>query len=150
MTKSEFEQLVAEKKARRPIWFELESESPCSEEDIASLEAVLGAHLAPEFRDFLATHGAGMFAFLKVLGVKRGTSWELASHRHGLPVDFVPVGDLETGDYYGHKVVDGQCEPTVSVWDHETSAIQPTQYDDFYSLVAAVGLKIVSVPPEMP
>lgn len=140
MTKSEFDVLVAERKAKRPLWFELEREDPATDEDVADFEAVLGVQLPLQYRDFLTTHGAGMFAFLKVLGLKRGTSWEVTSHRRGLPVDFIPVADLETGDYYGHNVVDGRCDERVSVWDHETSAVQPTQYEDFYALVAAVGL----------
>lgn len=140
MTKDEFEALVAERMARRPHWFELDRDGPATDEELAQLESNLGAQLPRQFRDFLLSHGAGMFAFLKVLGPKRGTGWEVSAHRHGLPVDFVPVADLETGDFYGHRVVDRRCDDEVTIWDHETGAIRPTQFDDFYSLVVAVAL----------
>ena len=140
MTRTDFDALVARVKARRPLWFELQREAPFTDQDLADFETSLGVQLPRQYRDFLSTHGAGTFAFLKVLGLNRGTPRDLSSQRPDLPVDFIPVADLETGDYYGYRVVDGRCEERVSVWDHDARTVQRTLYEDFYALVAAVGL----------
>lgn len=118
MRRDDFEVLVAQAKARAPHWFELERVAS-SERDVADLEAQLGIRLPLAYRDFVTAHGAGLFAFLTVLGPGTGTPWDLTAHRRGLPAEFIPVADLATGDYFGHVVVDGRCQERVSVWDHD-------------------------------
>ena len=140
MTKTEFDSLVQERRRSRPLWFGLEQDEAATEDEVRRVEAGLGRVLPAQYREFLTTHGAGMFAFLKVLGVKPGTSWELTTHRERLPEDFLPVADLETGDYFGHRIVAGRCEAEVFVWNHETQSVEPTKYCCFYDLVAAVAL----------
>lgn len=82
MDKVDFETLVANTKAARPMWFQLDRDDPASLREIEAVEHEIGAELSAGHRDFLRTHGAGLFAFAKVLGVRPGTEWYILDHRY--------------------------------------------------------------------
>ncbi len=141
MTKTGFDQLVEETERSHPLWFQLDREPPATAEAIGSLEAVLGLRLPPEHRDFLMTHGAGLFAFADVLGVRPGTVGYLPASVPFVGDQFVPAVDTGSGDFYGFRRAEGACSPGVVYWDHDSSRINDTEYMDFYELVADVGLR---------
>ena len=141
MTKNEFDQLVKETEQSHPLWFQLDRAPPAADEELATLEGVLGCRLAPEHRDFLMTYGAGLFAFANVLGVRPGGDSYLGEAMAFTGAGFVPAIDTGTGDYYGFLGQDGQCSPKVVYWDHDSTEVKDTDYRDFYELVAAVGLR---------
>jgi len=141
VTKNEFDQLVRETERSHPLWFQLDREPPAADEEVDTLEGVLGCRLAPEHRDFLMTHGAGLFAFANVLGVRPDGDSYLGDVLAFVSGDFVPAMDTGTGDYYGFLRGGGQCSPKVVYWDHDSSVVKDTDHRDFYELVASVGLQ---------
>ena len=59
MNFQEFSNLVANKMRTNPIWFQLESDSPSSREEISQLEANIGAQLPDEYKQFTTKYGSG-------------------------------------------------------------------------------------------
>lgn len=53
---------------------------------------------------------------------------------------FLPVIDLETGDYIGFRIKDGSCQSEVSLYLHEENSFRDTGLD-FYEALLKYGLK---------
>ena len=60
MATVEFDKFIRTVMEQNPRWFE-EVEPPVSEEDVAKVEAILGAPLPEEFKHFAMTFGGGIF-----------------------------------------------------------------------------------------
>lgn len=140
MKKDEFDRIVAEAEAKHPLWFQLDRDPPATLDKIVQAERNLGGRLPDEYRDFLLAHGAGHFAFALILGVETGSEWNIVQHKSALPVDFVPVSDTGTGDYFGFVVRNGRCDRPVAFWDHETGSVQESAFPDFYEMLLARAL----------
>ncbi len=145
MTLHEFTALVAEAEAAHPVWFGLASDSVPADSGLAAAEASLGAVLPEQYKEFLRHYGGGDFAFTNIFSLDEASDWNLLRiHADiGLLADrFLAISDNQAGDYYGFIVADGCCSTELYFYDHEDGQIRATQYEDIFSYIAQVGLRL--------
>jgi hypothetical protein len=141
MTHEEFAALVERLRAAHPVWFDLDSDAPASEEQLAAIEAELGARLPADFRWFLATYGGGDFAFGELYSADPSSHVRLPEMQAGLPARFVAFTDNGAGDRYGFPVRDGEARDEVLVHDHETGELEATSDPGFLEFVRRTALR---------
>lgn len=138
----EFESLMRRLKIARPIWFELEQGPVSSLGEVHAFESRVGADLPDQYKRFLLEFGHGHFGFLKILGLTDIAELDSNLPSQQLPTGFLPVADLETGDYFGYEPNgNGEFGSAVVAWDHELSSYTGVRYPDFFTLVASVAFK---------
>lgn len=130
-------------KARKPIWFGLESEPLASESDISTAEAALGVRLPNSYRDFVRTYGGGFFAFGNVFSVAVGSDWNIVEKNRQTKIPaFLVVSDNGAGDYYGFSVVDQVCGERIYLWDHESpQKVAETSFDNLFDFLMVSALR---------
>lgn len=135
---------VNDVKQKKPIWFGLEADLVCSQDDIEFIENELSVKLTNEYKTFLMNFGGGYFAFSNIFSGDKDSEWYLISKNKELNLledkSFLAISENEVGDYYGYKVKDGVCESIISLFDHEENEIKKTIYDDFYNFVLKKAL----------
>jgi hypothetical protein len=144
VTSEEFEELVSSVRRDHPVWFGLESDAAARDEEISAAEADLQVSLPLEYRQFVKRFGGGYFALANVFSVTDGSDWSIVlRNRRSASVTgkgFVAVSDNGTGDYYGFCVHGGACERRVSIYDHSSGDIVPTEFDDLFDFLARKAL----------
>ncbi|AHF07945.1 SMI1/KNR4 family protein [Desulfitobacterium metallireducens] len=139
-----FSKVVNETRICHPVWFGLESDLKSSDEDITFIETNLMLRLPKEYKEFIKEYGGGYFAFTVIFSGIKESEWFIVSKNKEAGVvtsyNFLAVSNNGAGDYYGFKVVDGICESSISVWDHEEKGVKPTTYKNLYHYIYCVGL----------
>ena len=142
----EFESIVNEMKKKRPKWFELDSDPPCTKSDLTEIEKDLSVQLPSEYKIFLQNIGGGYFAFVSVFSGAKDSEWYVTTQNEQAGTlkkhSFLAVSDNEVGDYYGFIVENGVCESRVSFFDHEDSKVKKTEYENFFNYLVEVGLSL--------
>jgi hypothetical protein len=147
MIDAEIDTLLTERMASQPHLFtgsHVERDSPIDETTLRTIESSRDVVLPREFKRFLATHGAGSFAFADIYSPDESSDWSLWTEYDFMPDlrgKFLPFANNGCGDYYGFAIVDGVCADAVSWADHETNySIIPSNYSDFNEFLALVAL----------
>ena len=118
MAAVEFDKFIRTVMEQNPRWFE-EVEPPVSEEDIAKVEAILGAPLPEEFKHFAMTFGGGYFGRINLSTLNAQSRWYLLS-RPSVKVGgkrMLVISDDQTGGYCGF-VLDGGAYQTRVTYVH--------------------------------
>lgn len=131
---------IAEKKSKL---FALDSDDIASAEMIAVVESYYNIKLPYNYKEFVQQYGGGYFGFTIVFScdcngmfyIINKISVEWVRKR-----SFLPVIDLETGDYIGFKISDGICQSAVLLYAHEEDSFQNIGMD-FYEALLKHGLK---------
>lgn len=139
----EFSNLVADKKHTNPIWFQLESDSPSSMEDISQLEANIGTQLPDEYKQFTTKYGSGHFAFGIVYSPDRSSAFSLENENlknRGIRKNYIIFSENGSGDYYGFRSKEEKCSSEVFFWDHESEEWSETEHFNLFAFLASIAL----------
>jgi hypothetical protein len=121
MTREDFSDLVRKLRQTRPVWFDLPSDAPPPEQEIAEIERGLGAKLPADFVWFLKEYGGGDFGLATIYSADRESEFHLLERQEeGLPDNLVVFSDNGAGDLYGFPIDDGVARDEVLLLDHET------------------------------
>ena len=130
-------------KKKRPILFQLEHDNPVDSKTINEHEIYFGIKFADSYRKFLSEFGGGYWGFIKVFSVDNTGDFNIKKY---ITKDFVnehsflPIVDLETGDYIGYNISDDKCTEDLLLWLHEEQEKIKIRFD-FYELLIFKGLK---------
>lgn len=130
-------------KRERPGLFELERDAIVSDDVVDTIEQFYGITFADSYRKVMKNIGGGYFGFIVIYSLDANGLFYLKSNvTKGMieSMQMLPVIDLETGDYIGYEINDGQCTERLFVWDHDENRKIEIQ-DDFYSVLINRGLK---------
>jgi hypothetical protein len=115
-----------------------------TEQELASVEAILETRLPRDYREFMLRYGGGMFLFVDLYPVVSPTSGRdglVEANRHDWSdPTFIVVAPVGSGDEWGFSSVDGICEDEVSFLDHEDGSRQ-FWAADFFEFLARTGLR---------
>lgn len=141
MNTDDFSDLLVERQAKHPIWFELPGDEPADDLSLNRLEDELGARFPLDYRWFLKALGGGDFAFVAIYSADQASDLLITRNQPDVPVPFVAVTDDGTGNLIGFPVVEGVCADRIMEFDHESGEIRPTGHGGFLDFVAEVGLR---------
>ena len=140
----EFIGIVNEIKNKKPVWFGLDSDPPCTDSDITKIVNSLSVQFPTEYKMFLKGIGGGYFAFTNLFSGTKDSEWNILTQNNEAGLletkNFLAISDNGVGDFYGFKVKNGLCEAKISFFDHEDNQIKPTKYENLYEYLIKVGL----------
>lgn len=130
-------------KKSRPILFQLEHDNPVNSKIINEHEMFYGIKFAESYKKFLTEYGGGYWGFIKIFSVdctgkcyiKNYVSKEFINK-----YSFLPIVDLETGDFIGYNISDNKCTEELIFWLHEEKE-KINIKSNFYELLILKGLK---------
>ncbi len=136
-----FRTKVTNLKARKPVWFGLDSDCPATETQVEAAEKSLGVSLPCAYKAFVRDFGGGYFAFGNVFSVS-SSEWNIVSRNQKTDIHgFIAISDNGVGDYYGFKVCGGVCGDCIYLWNHEEpSEVRPTDFGDMFELLDRIAL----------
>lgn len=143
MNFQEFSNLVANKMRTNPIWFQLESDSPSSREEISQLEANIGAQLPDEYKQFTTKYGSGYFAFGVVYSPSLSSAFPLEKKNltnQAIRKNYIIFSENGSGDYYGFRSTEEKCSSEVFLWDHESEEWSETEHFNLFAFLASTAL----------
>lgn len=143
MNFEEFSKLIDEKKRTNPIWFQLESDTPSSNEEICQLEASIDAQLPDEYKKFVTKFGSGHFAFGAIYSPNPDSDFPLEKtnfNNQGIKKNHIIFSENGSGDYYGFQVSEKKCSSRVFFWDHELEECHKTEYSNLFAFLASTAL----------
>ncbi|BCU78069.1 SMI1/KNR4 family protein [Luteolibacter sp. LG18] len=144
MTKSEFHQKLIEAKQQRPKVFGSTTPDPLASDDqIDTLENIIGCKLEGSHREFLQEFGGGDFGFGVLFCANPESEWFLVSHlnQRSRDLSFIPVSDDFAGGVYGFLAKNGRCEPPLLVLDHESGDLIKTDFHNVFDFMDRYALR---------
>ncbi|MBQ3691827.1 MAG: SMI1/KNR4 family protein [Clostridia bacterium] len=145
MNFSDFYRITEDIKSKHPIWFELNSRNVPTDSDIKLVESNLNIILNDDYKNFVKRYNGGYFAFTKILTVCSEDELYLLNFNSSEFVEkykFVTVGDMETGDMVGFKVVNGLCGSEVFVFNHEKKTVENSNIGNFFDYILKYGYNL--------
>lgn len=153
MTFDEFQNIIRQDQASHPFEYELAKDRIATDEDIRAAEQRLGVKLPEDYKLFVKAYNGGYFAYVDVLSCDpQGECYICDVYDINTPeflkyYHFLAVSDLETGDYAGYRIENGECKPGICFYHHdEEDAISEPQYDDLFDYLINFGLAPVRNP----
>lgn len=138
-----FNMKVKEVAEKKPKLFAIDSDDIACVEKIAVVENYYNIKLPCSYKEFVQQYGGGYFGFIIVFSCDCNGMFYIIdkiSVEWVKKKSFLPVIDLETGDYIGFKIIDGICQSVVSLYSHEEDSFQDIGMD-FYEILIKYGLK---------
>ena len=143
MDRLNFEIRVREVAARKPRLLALESDNKGNIKMIEAVEEYYSVKLPDCYKDFVKQYGGGYFGFIIVYSCDCDGMFYIKdsiSKEWVLKKSFLPIIDLDTGDFLGFKIKDGICQNTVALYYHEENELQELEMS-FYEVLLKYGLK---------
>ena len=143
MEKSDFDEKIRKIAQSRPRLFALDADGTASAEMIADVERYYGIKLPDSYKEFVQRYGGGYFGYTVVFSCDcKGAFYirKKVSKEWMIEKNFLPVIDLETGDYLGFSVKEEGSSDTLLLYLHEEDCLQDTGID-FYEALLKYGLK---------
>lgn len=143
MDRISFQNKVKEMTEKKPRLFALESDAKVDIGEIEAVEKYYEIILPDSYKDFVRQYGGGYFGFIVVYSCDCNGMFYIKDHvlkERVIEKSFLPVVDLETGDFMGFKIDAGICKSKVNLYSHEKEALQEMQMD-FYEALLKYGLK---------
>ena len=144
MNFDDFKSLVESKRKSNPIWFALDADKKPSQEDYTKVETKLGAKLPLDYLRFINEFGGGYFAFSNVFSLDEQSDFNIVNQNYNYAVirkGHVLLSENGTGDFYGYKVVNGDCLPQIRFFDHETQQWYETEFADLFEYLERFALR---------
>ena len=142
MDRISFRNKIKEIAEKFPKLFALVSDAKVDIAEVKTVEEYYNIILPDSYKDFVNQYGGGYFGFIVVYSCDSDGMFYIKEHVLKEWVKdqlFLPVIDLETGDFLGFEVKDGICKKQVSLYLHEEDSIQEMQID-FYEALLEFGL----------
>ncbi len=108
------------------------------------VEAYYGIKLPQDYKDFLLQYGGGYFAYTIVYSLDENSDFCLRNKvrpKFLEKYNFLPVVDFETGDVAGFEIIDGKCQNTISIYNHENAEMIDLE-DNLYGVLAEYGISV--------
>lgn len=143
MDKISFDNKLKEIVVGKPKLFALESDNKANDEKINIVEKYYKIKLPDSYKEFVKQYGGGYFGFIVVYSCdKNGMFYikDYVSKEWIQNKSFLPIVDLETGDFIGFKVKEGICRNTVSLYSHEENKLENLEMN-FYDALLRYGFK---------
>ncbi|MCM1416757.1 MAG: SMI1/KNR4 family protein [bacterium] len=142
MDKNIFDNKVREIVEKSPRLFGLHSDNMASAAMIKDVEEYYNFKLPDSYKEYLKQYGGGYFGYIIVYScdynsmfyIKKNVAKELV-----LENAFLPIIDLETGDFIGFKILGEKCQNAVTLYLHEEDELQDLKMD-FYDALLKYGL----------
>jgi hypothetical protein len=144
MNISDFEKIYARARVERPKIFQLSiPDAVCTDFDVYHVESSLGLLIPQDVKSFWKTFGAGSIGLIDILSPHENSAFSIIKYvqdrRHLLPSDWLPFSDDLAGGVYMIGLPSSIEEGSVAYFDYGTSAIEKSDYDNVYQLVAKLG-----------
>ena len=139
-----FQNKVNEIMKEKPRLFALESDIKANREMIELVENYYNVLLPDTYKDFVKQYGGGYFGFIIVYSCDCNGMFYIKDKvlkEWVLEKKFLPIVDLETGDFLGFEITDGVCQDTVALYSHEEDEVEELGID-FYGALLKYGLNI--------
>lgn len=143
MDRSLFESKVNDMFIKKPKLFCFGFDERASNKMIEEVEKYYNVRMCKEYKEFLELYGGGYFGFVVIFSCDHNSKFYIKSNVLKDWVSeklFLPVVDLETGDFFGFEIMDGKCQNTISLYSHEEDMIYELEMD-FYEILLKYGLK---------
>ncbi len=136
-----FNTLVDECGAKKPILFGLEHDKILCAEEIEQLEKTVHIALPEKYKEFIMNYGGGYFGYANIYSLDIDSNFYLLKHNN-LPFEkFIRIADNGCGDHYLFCIDKGKCLEPLYYYDHESGKTIPTEYEDVFEYLVKVGLK---------
>ncbi|MBQ8262782.1 MAG: SMI1/KNR4 family protein [Lachnospiraceae bacterium] len=143
MDRISFQNKVKEMSEKNPTLFALETDVKADIEKIEDIEKHYDIILPEAYKDFVRQYGGGYFGLVVVYSCDCSGMFYLKDNISKEWVEekcFLPVIDLETGDFLGFEIDAGICKSKVTLYLHEEVSLQKMELD-FYEALLRFGLK---------
>ena len=143
MEKHNFQNIIREVAEKNPIIFALEPDARAEAQRIDDVEKYYEVTLPDSYKDFASQYGGGYFGFIVVYSCDCNGAFYIKKNvlkEWVLEKSFLPVVDLETGDFIGFEIKDGICQNMVALYSHEEGDVRKMEVD-FYEALLIYGLK---------
>lgn len=124
-----------------------ESDAKVDIEKMEDVEKYYDIILPDTYKDFVSQYGGGYFGFIVVYSCDCNGMFYIKDNvlkEWVVEKCFLPVVDLETGDFLGFEIDAGICKSKVTMYSHEEEALQEMQID-FYEALLKFGLKCMEI-----
>lgn len=136
-----FNSVVEECRAKKPILFGLEHDKILSAEEIVQFERIAQITLPEKYKEFITRYGGGYFGYANIYSLDSESDFYILKHNN-LPLEkFIRIADNGCGDYYLFKMDKGKCLEPVYFYDHDADKVTPSEHDDVFEYLIKVGLK---------
>ena len=136
-----FNTVVEEYRAKKPILFGLEHDKILSAEEIEQFEKTAQITLPEKYKEFIKSYGGGYFGYANIYSLDSDSDFYLLKHNNLPFKNYIRIADNGCGDYYLFSIENGKCLDSLLLSDHETGRIVWTEYGDIFEYLIEIGLK---------
>lgn len=140
----DFARLVDGVRESHPQWMTLEADKAPTPAEVYKAEEGLGAQLPAEYIEFIRSYGGGDFAFTVIYSLDPSSDLNIVEKNHAPWLsrrDFIAFSDNGAGDYFGFQVESRTAGSAVYLLDHESGAIEVTEFANVYEYLVSIGLR---------
>lgn len=136
-----FRNKVQQVKAKKPLLFALESDTPPSVDEIEHFEKSYGVALPEKYKLFISEFGGGYFGYANIYSLDKSSNYFVMKHKSFVPSSYLPIADNGCGDFYVLKCNDNYCSDRIYFYTHDSQGITETKYLDILEYLLDIGLK---------
>ena len=103
-----FRNNVQQVKAKKPILFALETDTPPSIDKIEDFEKIYRMVLPEKYKLFIIEFGGGYFGYANIYSLDNRSNYFIMKHKSFVPNGYLPIADNGCGDFYVLKC-NGEC-----------------------------------------
>lgn len=136
-----FRNNVQQVKAKKPILFALETDTPPSIDKIEDFEKIYRMVLPEKYKLFIMEFGGGYFGYANIYSLDNSSNYFIMKHKSFVPNGYLPIADNGCGDFYVLKCNGEYCSDKIYYYTHDSQEITETAYHDILEYLLDVGLK---------
>lgn len=99
-----FRNNVQQVKAKKPILFALETDTPPSIDKIEDFEKIYRMVLPEKYKLFIIEFGGGYFGYANIYSLDNSSNYFIMKHKSFVPNGYLPIADNGCGDFYVFKM----------------------------------------------
>ena len=136
-----FRSKVQQIRAKKPILFGIESDTPPSIDEIKHFEKICGITLPGKYKLFISEFGGGYFGYTNIYSLDNNSNYFIMKHKSFVPDSYLPIADNGCGDFYVLKYKGEYCSDRIYFYTHDSQEISETKYHDILEYLLDIGLK---------